>query len=132
MQPLKDSRLLPCLMPPSIPAGNSPTRGCLSFWPLIPELIPGMSGLGLPLKGRGLFRGLPSLLPASLRGTLLPARLSEAKQQQSVARQGLTKLQKLLQEEQERRLAAEEACAAAQEQIRRCWRRGGGCCKDPV
>ncbi|XP_029142075.1 golgin subfamily B member 1 [Protobothrops mucrosquamatus] len=49
----------------------------------------------------------------------LQMQLSEAKQQQSGARQGLTKLQKLLQEEQERRLAAEEACAAAQEQIRR-------------
>ncbi|XP_039174631.1 golgin subfamily B member 1 isoform X2 [Crotalus tigris] len=49
----------------------------------------------------------------------LQMQLSEAKQQQSSARQGLTKLQKLLQEEQERRLAAEEACAAAQEQIRR-------------
>ncbi|KAK9400333.1 golgin subfamily B member 1 [Crotalus adamanteus] len=49
----------------------------------------------------------------------LQMQLSEAKQQQSSARQGLAKLQKLLQEEQERRLAAEEACAAAQEQIRR-------------
>ncbi|KAM3832613.1 golgin subfamily B member 1 isoform 2-T4 [Vipera latastei] len=49
----------------------------------------------------------------------LQMQLSEAKQQQSVARQGLTKLQKLLQEEQERRLAAEEASAAAQEQIHR-------------
>ncbi|XP_060545260.1 golgin subfamily B member 1 isoform X1 [Pantherophis guttatus] len=49
----------------------------------------------------------------------LQAQLSEAKHQQSLARQGLTQLQQLLQEEQERRLAAEEACSAAQEQMRR-------------
>ncbi|KAL7979802.1 hypothetical protein Chor_008140, partial [Crotalus horridus] len=61
---------------------------------------------------------VPPSLPLS-RGLSFPCRLSEAKQQQSSARQGLAKFQKLLQEEQERRLAAEEACAAAQEQIRR-------------
>ncbi|XP_026546459.1 golgin subfamily B member 1-like [Notechis scutatus] len=49
----------------------------------------------------------------------LQTQLSEAKQQQSLARQGLSQLQQLLQEERERRLAAEEASSAAQEQIRR-------------
>ncbi|XP_058047293.1 golgin subfamily B member 1 isoform X2 [Ahaetulla prasina] len=49
----------------------------------------------------------------------LQTQLSEAKHQQSLARQDLTQLQQLLQEEQERRLAAEEACSAAQEQMRR-------------
>ncbi|KAM6436319.1 golgin subfamily B member 1 isoform 1-T2 [Liasis olivaceus] len=49
----------------------------------------------------------------------LQMQLSEAKQQQSSARQGLMQLQQQLQEERDRRLAAEEACSAAQEQIRR-------------
>ncbi|XP_015745642.1 golgin subfamily B member 1 isoform X2 [Python bivittatus] len=49
----------------------------------------------------------------------LQMQLSEAKQQQSSARQGLMQLQQQLEEERDRRLAAEEACSAAQEQIRR-------------
>ncbi|XP_053108390.1 golgin subfamily B member 1 isoform X2 [Hemicordylus capensis] len=49
----------------------------------------------------------------------LQTKLSEAKQQQSRARQGLLQLEELLQEERDRRLAAEEAFSAAQDHIRR-------------
>ncbi|XP_033019333.1 golgin subfamily B member 1 isoform X2 [Lacerta agilis] len=49
----------------------------------------------------------------------LQMRLSEARQQQSSARQGLLHLEELLQEERDQRLAAEEAFAAAQDHIRR-------------
>ncbi|XP_062990671.1 golgin subfamily B member 1 [Elgaria multicarinata webbii] len=49
----------------------------------------------------------------------LQMRLSDAKQEQSSAKQGLLRLEEMLQEEQDRRLAAEEAFSAAQEHIRR-------------
>ncbi|XP_044285382.1 golgin subfamily B member 1 isoform X2 [Varanus komodoensis] len=49
----------------------------------------------------------------------LQMRLSEAKQQQSCAKEGLLQLEELLQEERDRRLAAEEALCAAQGQLRR-------------
>uniref|UniRef100_A0A8D2LT23 Golgin B1 n=1 Tax=Varanus komodoensis TaxID=61221 RepID=A0A8D2LT23_VARKO len=48
-----------------------------------------------------------------------PRELSEAKQQQSCAKEGLLQLEELLQEERDRRLAAEEALCAAQGQLRR-------------
>ncbi|XP_063165559.1 golgin subfamily B member 1 [Candoia aspera] len=49
----------------------------------------------------------------------LQMQLSEAKRQQSSARQGLMQLQQQLQDERDQRRTAEEACSAAQEQIRR-------------
>ncbi|XP_061493971.1 golgin subfamily B member 1 [Rhineura floridana] len=49
----------------------------------------------------------------------LQMKLSEAKQQQSSAKQGLWQLEEQLQEERDRRLAAEEAFSTAQDHIRR-------------
>ncbi|XP_060100479.1 golgin subfamily B member 1-like [Heteronotia binoei] len=49
----------------------------------------------------------------------LQMRLSEARQQESSAKQGLLQLEELLQEERDQRQAAEEAFSAAQDHIRR-------------